>query len=71
MSSSSSSNPSKTTSSNKIPQFDVKNFTIWKSKAMMVLETMDYSMIDIVKKGPHIPTIQSTKDNVQDGDYIE
>lgn len=38
---------------------------------MMVLETMDYSMIDIVKKGPHVSVYHPMKDNVQEGELFE
>lgn len=69
--STSSSNLSHTTSGNKIPQFDERNLTRWKSKAIMVLETMYYSMINIVKDGPHIHMYQTMKDNVKDGDEVK
>lgn len=71
MSSSSSSNLSKTTSSHKIPQFDEKNFTIWKSKAIKVLETMDYSTLNIVNGGPYAPMYNSIKSNVKEGDKVK
>ena len=51
----------------KIPPFDEKNFAIWKAKALIVLETMDYGMLDIVNKGPHVPMYQPMKDGVADG----
>lgn len=38
---------------------------------MMVLETMDYLMIDIVKNVPHVPTNQPMKDNVKECDLGE
>lgn len=31
---------------------------------MVVLETMDYNIMDIISKGPHIPVFQKTKDGV-------
>ena len=31
------------------------------SKSMMVLETMDYSMMDIINDGPHVPMYQPQK----------
>ena len=41
---------------------------MWKTKAMAVLETMDYDMLDIVTEGPHIPMFQPTKDGVATGE---
>ena len=41
---------------------------MWKTKAMAVLETLDYDMLDIVTLGPHIPMFQPTKDGVADGE---
>lgn len=35
-----------------------------KIKFMVVLETMDYNIMDIISKGPHIPVFQKTKDGV-------
>ncbi|KAL4563399.1 hypothetical protein LXL04_027440 [Taraxacum kok-saghyz] len=55
MSSSSSYNP-QSTSSSKILLFDPNNFPMWKTKAMVVLETMDYDMLDIYTLGPHKQT---------------
>ncbi|KAI3523649.1 hypothetical protein L1887_01928 [Cichorium endivia] len=52
------------TSSNKIPPFDANNFGMWKSKALMVLETMDYHMPDILKNGTYIHHFTVTKDGV-------
>ena len=43
---------------NNIPPFDEHNFAMWNTKAMVVLETMDYEMLKIIEKGPHIPTYQ-------------
>ena len=40
---------------------------MWKAKALIVLETMDYGMLDIVNKGPHVPMYQPMKDGVADG----
>ncbi|KAI3767019.1 hypothetical protein L2E82_17100 [Cichorium intybus] len=37
---------------------------MWKSKALMVLETMDYHMPEILKNGPYVPHITATKDGV-------
>ena len=42
-------------SGSKIPPFDEKNFLMWKSKAMIVLETLDYGMLDVIENGPIIP----------------
>ncbi|KAI3752823.1 hypothetical protein L2E82_24860 [Cichorium intybus] len=52
------------TSNNKIPPFDANNFGMCKSKALMVLETMDYHMLDILKNGTYIPHFTITKDGV-------
>lgn len=71
MSSSSPSSYSKNTSGHKIPQFDEKNFTMWKSKSMMILETMNYSMMDIIKYDPYVPMHQLMKDNIKEGDEVE
>ena len=35
---------------------------------MVVLETMDYDMLDIVTLGPHVPMFQPTKEGVADGE---
>ena len=43
----------KSSSSSKIPPFDEKNFSMWKTKALYVLESMDEYMLDIVNDGPH------------------
>ena len=37
---------------------------MWKTKAMVVLETMDYVMLDIITLGPHLPMFQPTKEGV-------
>ena len=58
-------------SGSKIPPFDEKNFLMWKSKAMIVLETLDYEMLDVVENGPIIPMFQPMKDNVKDGEPKE
>lgn len=44
---------------------------MWKSNEMMVLETMDYSMRDIVKNGPHAPMYRPMKANVKEGDEVK
>ena len=54
-------------SSLKIPSFDEKNFSMWKTKALYVLEAMDEHMLDIVNDGPHQPMYQPMKDHVADG----
>ena len=64
---SSSSSTAMFRSSAKIPPFDENNFAMWKTKALMVLETMDYNMMEIVNTGPYVPTFQPMKDNVPDG----
>ena len=72
MACSSSSVPQFTsTSRSKIPTFDEKNFLMWKSKAMVVLETLDYAMLDVIENGPIIPMFQPMKDNVKDGEPKE
>lgn len=38
---------------------------------MMVLETVDYSMMDIINDGPHVPMYHPMKENVKDGDVVE
>ena len=57
----------KYSSSSKIPPFDEKNFSMWKTKALYVLESMDEYMLDIVNDGPHQPMYQPMKDRVADG----
>lgn len=37
----------------------------------MVLETMDYFMLNIYKDGPHVPMYQSMKENVKYDDEVE
>ena len=37
---------------------------MWKAKAMAVVETLDYDMLDIVTEGPHYPMFQPMKDGV-------
>lgn len=37
---------------------------MWKRKAMVVFETMDYKIMDIIMNIPHIPTFQESKDGV-------
>ena len=54
-------------SSSKIPPFDERNFSMWKTKAFYVLEAMDENMLDIVNDGPHQPMYQPMKDRVPDG----
>lgn len=34
---------------------------MWKIKAMVVLEIMDFNMMDIITNGPHVPTFQERK----------
>ena len=63
----SSSRNSKSFSLKKIPPFDEHNFSMWKTKAMVVLETMDYEMCKIVEKGPHVPMYQTMANNAQVG----
>ncbi|KAL4583580.1 hypothetical protein LXL04_008158 [Taraxacum kok-saghyz] len=67
MSSSTTYNP-QSTSSSKIPLFDSNKFPMWKTKAMVVLETMDYDMLDIVTLGPHALMFQPTKEGVAEGE---
>ena len=57
----------KSSSSSKIPPFYEKNFSMWKTKALYVLESMDENMLDIVNDGPHQPLSQPMKDCVADG----
>ncbi|KAL4556517.1 hypothetical protein LXL04_039173 [Taraxacum kok-saghyz] len=47
---------------------DAKKFPMWKTKAMAVLETLDYDMLDIVIEGPHVPMFQPMKDGVANGE---
>ena len=68
--SSSSKSPSssfKSGSYDKIPPFDEQNFSMWKSRAITVLESMDYNMIDIITEGPYVPMFQPSVDNVSTG----
>ena len=44
---------------------------MWKSKVMMVLETMDYSMLSIINDGPHVPMYQPIKENVKKGNMVK
>lgn len=37
----------------------------------MVLETIDYSNIDITKNGPHVPMYRLMKDNVKEDELVE
>ena len=67
MSSSTTYNPHPT-SSHTIPLFDANNFPMWKTKAMAVLETLDYDMLQIVTEGPHVPMFQPMKDGVAAGE---
>ena len=53
----------KSLSSSKIPPFDEKNLSMWKTKALYVFESIDEYMLYIVNDGPH----QSMKDRVADG----
>ena len=48
---------------NNIPPFNEHNIVMWITKAMVVLETMDYEMLKIVEKGPHIPMYQPMVNN--------
>ena len=41
---------------------------MWKTKAMVVLDCLDYDMLDIVTIGPHVPMFQPTKDGVAEGE---
>lgn len=40
---------------------------MWKTKALIVLESMDYEMLVIVNHGPHIPMYQSMDNNAPAG----
>ena len=70
MSSSSNSVSSsfKSGSYDKIPPFDEQNFTMWKSRAITVLESMDYPMFEIITKGPSVPMNQPVNNNVAVGE---
>lgn len=35
---------------NKIPLSNEKSFMVWKTKAMVFLETMDYHMLEIIQR---------------------
>ena len=59
---SSSYNP-KSSVIRKIPPFDKQNFVAWKSKAMDILEIMDYDMLDVNNKGPIVSMHRSSTDN--------
>ena len=65
-SSSNNFNP-RLSSGSTIPSFDENDLTLWKAKAISILEIMDYNMLDIIKNGPHIPTYQPTKNGVAYG----
>lgn len=54
----------KSSAASKIPPFDEDDFSIWKSKAMDILEIMDYYMLDVINKGPIAPMHHSTSDDV-------
>ena len=47
---------------NKIPPLEQYNFSNWKSKAMKVLEFLDFDMLDIINKGPIAAMHQSSND---------
>ena len=52
----------KSTVYNKIPPFDKHSYSDWKSKAMEVLEFMDFDMLDVVKKVPIVAMHKSSND---------
>ena len=64
---STSYNP-KSSAFNKISPFDKLNSIDWKSKAMDVLEIMDYDMLDIINKGPIVVMNQSSNDNTSNSE---
>lgn len=37
----------------------------------MVIEIMEYTMIDIIKNDPHVPMYQLIKENVQECELVE
>ena len=41
---------------------------MWKTKAMAVLENLNYDMLDIVTAGPHVPSFQPMKDGIAAGE---
>ena len=47
----------------KIPPFDEHNFAMWKTKAMVIIKTVDYVMRKIVEKGHHISMHQPMVNN--------
>lgn len=51
-------------SGKKIPLFDEKNFSMWKSKDMFV-EKLDQNMMYIIDNGLHISMFDKTKDDVK------
>lgn len=53
----------KSFATNKIPLFNEINFSMWKTKALVVLETIDHDMLDIVNHGPHIRMYQPMVNN--------
>lgn len=67
LSSSGSKPTSGSSSANKIPLIHEKNFAMQKSKVMVVLEIIDYNMMDIIAYSPHIPNFVETKEDVSIG----
>ena len=63
----SNSKNSKSFGLNKIPPIDESNFAMWKTKAMVVFETIDYEMKNIVEKGPHVFMYQPIANNAPVG----
>lgn len=52
---------------NKSTHFDEHNFVMWKSKVMVVLETMNFDMLNVVNSGPHVPVYQPMFNNALAG----
>lgn len=63
---SSSYNP-KSSAVKKIPPIDEHNFAMWKSKAMVVIETIDFDLLNIVDNGPHVPMYRPMVSNAPSG----
>lgn len=57
----------KSLAANKIPLFDENNFAMWKTKDLVVLETMKYDMLNIVNNGSYVPMYQLVIDNAPVG----
>lgn len=54
----------KSSAASKIPPFDEDDFTMWKSKAMYILENINYDIHDFINKGSIASMHHSTSDDM-------